>query len=335
MSSPVTYPNFKAFDANGEPLAGGLLYTYEAGTDTPMALYEDYAFSTAHDNPIIMDANGEALIYAKAPFKAVLKDSDGVTIDGWPIDNLEFPPYNSYLLIGSTVPGAPAAGTVAMYASGNDILTKGSDGAVNSFITSSGIQTQAYIAADGGGSANVITAEFTPAITALVDKLRVTVMSTAANTGAVTFAPDAMLAKPVVDGGGAALIAGAIAAAAIPLYLQFSLDLDSWVLLNTYPAQYHPSAAKVWCMFEPDGTNSASYNVDTITDNGVGDWTVNITIDFSSALYPVLLTPLSTVTILGVQAGAQAVGSVRLASFNTAGAPTDPGAVYIVCYGDQ
>lgn len=238
----MSYPRFKAFDSNGDPLAGGLLYTYEAGTDTPLALYEDYAFATPHDNPIELDANGEALIYAKAPFKALLKDSDGVTIDGWPLDDLELPPYNSYIILGSTAPATPAADTIALYALGDALVYKDSGGTVNSLISSAGIQAQSYTAADGGGSANAITAEFTPTITALTDKLRLTVISTAANTGAVTFSPDSLTAKAVVDTSGSALSAGKIAAADIPLDLEYSLGLDSWVLID--PAQFDRRTAQ-------------------------------------------------------------------------------------------
>ena len=32
-------PNFQFVDTNGDPLVGGLLYTYEAGTSTPVTTY--------------------------------------------------------------------------------------------------------------------------------------------------------------------------------------------------------------------------------------------------------------------------------------------------------
>jgi hypothetical protein len=51
--------------------------------------------------------------------------------------------------------------------------------------------------------------------------------------------------------------------------------------------QYHPAAAKAWCVFNGTGTPSilASYNVTSITDNGAGDYTINFTTNFSSANY--------------------------------------------------
>ncbi|MFA4826459.1 MAG: hypothetical protein WC593_15015 [Methanoregula sp.] len=232
MSSPVLSPRFKWWDSNNIPLSGGVLYTYAAGTDTPTPTYADPLFATSNGNFVTLDANGEALIYSKTILKLLLKDADGVTVDGFPIDNVEFPPYHSYILLGPTVPATPSANVVALYASGTSIYTKDSAGTIGTFITSSGIQQQSYTAASAGGSANAITATFTPSIPALTDKLRVSVLSTAANTGAVTFAPDSLLAKPVISYSGAPLVGNQIPAANYPLDLQYVQALDSWVLLN-------------------------------------------------------------------------------------------------------
>jgi hypothetical protein len=46
------------FDSNGDPLNGGKLYTYEAGTTTNKATYQDDAGASAHANPIILDSAG-------------------------------------------------------------------------------------------------------------------------------------------------------------------------------------------------------------------------------------------------------------------------------------
>lgn len=54
--------------------------------------------------------------------------------------------------------------------------------------------------------------------------------------------------------------------------------------------QYHPSAPKAWVkVSNPSGTPviTASYNVASITDNGVGDITVNFSTPFSSANYSI------------------------------------------------
>ena len=46
------------FDNNGVPLAGGLIYTYLAGTSTSAATYTTSTGLIAHTNPIVLDAAG-------------------------------------------------------------------------------------------------------------------------------------------------------------------------------------------------------------------------------------------------------------------------------------
>ena len=56
--SPVGGAAAQFFDDNGNPLSGGKLYTYAAGTTTPLAAYTTSAGDVAHTNPIIFDAAG-------------------------------------------------------------------------------------------------------------------------------------------------------------------------------------------------------------------------------------------------------------------------------------
>lgn len=86
--SPV--PVFKAFGNDGEPLAGGFLYTYAAGTSTPQATYIDSTQTTQNTNPIILNARGEASVWLdiSLTYKLFLTDSVGNTIPGWPVDNV-------------------------------------------------------------------------------------------------------------------------------------------------------------------------------------------------------------------------------------------------------
>lgn len=74
------------FDNSGVPLAGGLVYTYAAGTTTPQATYTTSAGSTAHANPIVLDSagrtpsGGEIWLTDAVAYKFVLKTSAAVTI---------------------------------------------------------------------------------------------------------------------------------------------------------------------------------------------------------------------------------------------------------------
>ncbi len=82
----LPFPRFRAFSANGTPLAGGLLYSYAATTDTPQALLTSDG-STAAANPVELDANGEADIrLGPNAYKLVLKNSAGST--QWTCDNV-------------------------------------------------------------------------------------------------------------------------------------------------------------------------------------------------------------------------------------------------------
>jgi microcystin-dependent protein len=88
----VVTPTAKAqfIDAAGVPLAGGFLYTYEAGTTTPQATYTDSTAATANSNPIVLDARGEANIWlSSANYKFKLTNAEGTEI--WTVDNIAAP----------------------------------------------------------------------------------------------------------------------------------------------------------------------------------------------------------------------------------------------------
>ena len=80
-------PVFQWIGANGQPLVGGLLYSYAAGTSTPLATYTDATGSVANPNPVVLDASGSAPVWlASAAYKLVLEDTFGDTL--WAIDNI-------------------------------------------------------------------------------------------------------------------------------------------------------------------------------------------------------------------------------------------------------
>lgn len=90
MTSIATPPKLQFFDANGNPLAGGKLYSYAAGTTTPLATYTDYGGGTANSNPVILDSRGEANVwFGTAQYKLKLTDADDVEV--YTVDNLNGP----------------------------------------------------------------------------------------------------------------------------------------------------------------------------------------------------------------------------------------------------
>ena len=83
--SPVGGVAAQFFTNSGVPLTGGKLYTYAAGTTTPLASYTTSAGSTARTNPIVLDSAGRVpdggeIWITSAQYKFVLKDSTDVLI---------------------------------------------------------------------------------------------------------------------------------------------------------------------------------------------------------------------------------------------------------------
>lgn len=73
---------YQAFDSNGDPLSGGLVYTYEAGTSTPLTTYQAYdgtTLSSANANPVVLDSAGRATIWYGQSMSITVKDSSGTT----------------------------------------------------------------------------------------------------------------------------------------------------------------------------------------------------------------------------------------------------------------
>lgn len=79
-------PQFQFWDANGQFLAGGQVFTYAAGTSTPQASYTDETMATANTNPVILNGYGAAQIWFDPTlvYKIVVEDSAGniyLTVD--------------------------------------------------------------------------------------------------------------------------------------------------------------------------------------------------------------------------------------------------------------
>ena len=76
------FPVFRAFDSDGAPLAGGKLFTYQAGTSTPLYTYVDESgtVGSQNTNPVILDSSGQANVWLGSAYayKLVLVDKDDV-----------------------------------------------------------------------------------------------------------------------------------------------------------------------------------------------------------------------------------------------------------------
>jgi hypothetical protein len=106
-------PKMQFLDSSGHPLVGGLVYTYAAGTTTPLATYTDSGAGTPNANPVVLDSAGRAGIWlSSAAYKIALKTSAGVAV--WTVDNVTAPTLSSTSI---TIPNAAtftmAAGSIS------------------------------------------------------------------------------------------------------------------------------------------------------------------------------------------------------------------------------
>lgn len=79
--SPFGGVGAQFFDNNGNVLAGGKIYSYAAGTTTPLTTYTTSVGNIAQANPIILDASGRVpsgeIWLTGVSYKFVLQDSSG------------------------------------------------------------------------------------------------------------------------------------------------------------------------------------------------------------------------------------------------------------------
>lgn len=117
MAQLTPSPKQQIFGTDGAPLVGGKIYTYAAGTSTPIATYTDFGAGTANTNPIILDSYGQANIWLlnTVSYKFVVKDADDVLL--YTVDNITVPAdLNSFASpppIGSTTPNTGAFTTLS------------------------------------------------------------------------------------------------------------------------------------------------------------------------------------------------------------------------------
>lgn len=135
--SPYGGVGAQFFSNNGVPLAGGKIFTYSAGTTTPQATYTSASGSTAHANPIILDAagrvpGGEIWLTDGLQYKFVLKDANDITLatyDNVVGINSNFVNYTNQQEIQTATAGQTVFTLTTMqYAPGTDSLSVFVDG---------------------------------------------------------------------------------------------------------------------------------------------------------------------------------------------------------------
>ena len=145
MATRLRYPKgYQFFDGNGNPLALGVLYYYQAGTTTLQTTYSDSAGTVANTNPIVLDGSGrvdvDVYLGSASNYKEVLTTS-AATVSPWPDDNIPSAAVAG-VFTGDSGSGG-SSGLVPAPAAGN--------AAANMFLSASG--AWAVTPAGSGGSA--------------------------------------------------------------------------------------------------------------------------------------------------------------------------------------
>lgn len=141
QGTPAPYTIAQYFDVNGNPLAGGGICTFEAGTSTLASVYTTSALTVAHPNPVQLNAAGRPTVSGVTlgiwlspgrSYKLILKDATvttcspdtGVTL--WSIDNVQAVPGASGTLDATGTAGeAILAGEVVYLSAGDGSLNAG------------------------------------------------------------------------------------------------------------------------------------------------------------------------------------------------------------------
>lgn len=152
MASLTPTPKQQIYGSDGNPLVGGKIYTYAAGTTTPLATYTDAGAGTANTNPIILNSLGQANIWlaSASSYKFSVYTSADVLL--YTVDNIATPiDYLSLVTslaspppIGSTAPNTGAFTTLA--------ATTGTITTVNSTTVNATTVVPTTLTFSGGGS---------------------------------------------------------------------------------------------------------------------------------------------------------------------------------------
>ena len=262
--SPLAGAGWQFFDNLGTPLAGGLLYTYTAGTTTPQATYTSAAGNIANTNPIVLDAAGrtanQTWLTTGGAYKFVLQTSAAVTIGTY--DNISG--------INDLTGTAPAAGSTSITTLGT--ITTGTWNATPIGVAygGTGLTSIPARSAPVANTANVYTT-ITPGAS---QSIRIN----AANTAWEVYTP-ADVTSPTITN--ATLVTPTIttiksSAVNTPTVFQDSAGTQVGTLCRAW-VNFNGVSGSV-------GINAA-FNVSSVTRNSTGDYTINFTNAFVDSNY--------------------------------------------------
>jgi hypothetical protein len=193
--------------------------------------------------------------------------------------------------------------------------------------STTGVAITGTLAASGNVAIN--TDKFTVAAatgnTVVAGTLGVTGNTTLSGTLAVTGAATLSSTLSATDITGSGAISGAtVTGSMVSTQAQAEAALSTTTVLTPGRAQYHPGVAKAWGHVTVSGGTPAlalGHNVASITDNGVGNYTINLTTAFSAANFAVVaikFDPTGTGTDVGeIVVDAITTTTIRIRSFTS------------------
>lgn len=360
------YPKFKGKSSTGQPLSGGLLYVYAAGTTDKISTYPSCAEmlkeQNARTDPIELDSNGECFVTVSEPAKLVLKDRDGNTI--WTQDNVE---PNTTLLDANGEPILKLTGTLS---SVNYIEVSNATTGAGPAIEAIGTDLDIDLNLSGKGTGKVVFNNFggasvtgVPGTASASGKIQVAEQTTNGTNYIEFTAPTSLSATygytlPIFSSTSTILTTNSSGAltwlgsgtSGYLLQTNGSASVN-WVNAEATQAEletgtsttkfssaakqmYHTSAAKFWIKCNFSGTALASYNVSSISDTATGRVTISLSTNFSTADYAVEVNAGHSLCRFASAASVTS-SSFEIDSFDDTNTLADPNFYTAVSLGDR
>lgn len=203
-------PRIQFLDSSGNPLSGGFVHVYLAGTTTESNSWQDKAQTTLNTNPIVLDAAGSCLVFldSELTYKIVVTNSAGVTQSHLGADNVVGAAGLQYLADAIAAIEAQETTSVAAVASAQTTATDAIDLLVtaaetaesNAELAETGAeaaQAAAETARDQANAATLIFADTTAGLAAVASGEYFYVPSTESNKSLILYKDNAGAAQLV------------------------------------------------------------------------------------------------------------------------------------------
>lgn len=302
----------------------GTVTVYDAGTTTPRAIYTDTGLSVAATNPIPLDSAGrseQGIIYtAPTVYKVVVKNALGVTL--YTRDNID--------------PGVPL-GTGAL------AIPNGGTGATTA---------EAALANLGGATAQELanlSSEVASVVSAIGSSEKTHIATgTSAQRPAVPEQGDIRrnTTSSKYEGYNGSIWVDFKTSDEMAAQADLETPSSSTKIVPPSLLKFHPGIAKAWGLITVTGGVPAltvGYNISSITDNGVGNYTVNFTTAFSSSDFAAIVSAVNGSVqnqVFSLETGTRTSSSVLVRTYKAENTTsTDRSSVdfsfSISAYGDQ